>query len=94
MEITTTLLSIVVLAFLALEIYRTYSRINDMEMRIRNLEDANRLRLPHRSQEELLNAMAVLDKELEERNFYNSLIENAHGHIANALSVGTKREKK
>jgi len=42
---------------------------------------------------EIMHAMAALNKELAERKFDNDLIENAMGHMTNALSAGTKREK-
>ena len=43
---------------------------------------------------ERLDAIAALDKEKTELNFHTSLIENAMGHLANAMQTGTVREKK
>lgn len=68
-------------------------KINALSGQIDKLEKANAMRLPYKSFEELLNAMAALDKEIYERNFQTSLLENATGHIANAMAIGTKREK-
>ena len=87
-------LSIICLLFITREWSRRDKQINNLTRRVNDLEQANLQRLPFRSYEEILNAMAALDKELEERNFYNSLIENAKGHLTNAMSAGTKREKK
>jgi hypothetical protein len=86
--------SLICLFLLGREWARREKQISDLTKRIRDLETANRQRLPYRSYEEILNAMAALDKELSERNFYTSLIENAKGHLANAMKAGTKRETK
>lgn len=67
-------------------------RMTQIEDRLHKVETASLQRLPYKSFEELLNAMAALDKEIEERKFQTSLLENAAGHITNAMSVGTKRE--
>ena len=56
-------------------------------------ESASRQRLPYRAFEEMLNAMAALDKEKSEMEFHTSLIDNAMGHMANAMRAGTVREK-
>lgn len=93
METIVIVLSIITAALIARELDRQSRRYRNLEERIKKLEEANSQRLPYRSFEELLDAMAALDKELEERSFYNSLLENAKGHIANAMKVGTKREK-
>lgn len=90
----TVALSLACLFLLSREWNRREKKICELETRIHNLENANKQRLPYKSFEELLNAMSALDKEIEERKFQTSLIENAAGHIANAMKVGTKRESK
>ena len=93
MEITIILL----IAFCAILLFRDWqrqeSRLREMEKRIQDLEAANRQRLPYKAFEEMLNAMAALDKEKSESEFRTSLIDNAIGHMANAMKVGTTREK-
>jgi hypothetical protein len=93
MEIALVILSILCLVFLVRDAYWYFVRVANMEKRIADLEAANRQRLPYKSFEELLDAMAALDKEIEERKFQTSLLENVAGHIANAMKVGTKQEK-
>lgn len=87
-------LIMICLYFIAREWNRQEKRIADLTKRVRDLEQANMQRLPHRSLEELINAMAAIDKEIEERKFQTSLLENAAGHIANAMKAGTKRQDK
>lgn len=88
------ILSLLLLALLAREWSRMERRVGELMKRVRDLEQANLQRLPYKSYEEILNAMAALDKEMTERTFYNSLIENAKAHLTNAMSAGTKREQK
>lgn len=87
------LLSILSMLLLWREWARKEKRIENLEKQVADLQKANCQRLPYKSFQELLDAMVAIDKELEERNFYNSLLENAKGHIANAMAVGTKRQK-
>ena len=94
LTIITIALGLICLYFLAREWNRQEKQITDLAKRVRDLETANVQRLPYKSFEELLDAMAALNKEIEERKFQTSLIENAAGHIANAMKVGTKRETK
>ena len=61
--------------------------------KIRKLEDANKRRMPLRSQDDVLNAMAALDAWIHEAKFGENIIENAKGHLAKSLAVGTKREE-
>jgi hypothetical protein len=71
---------------------KTDIRLNDIETRMHKLETANRQRLPYRAMEEMLDAMAALDKEKTEMEFHVSLIDNAIGHMTNAMKTGTTRE--
>jgi len=73
---------------------RREKQIADLQKQVHDLEQANRQRLPYKSFEELLDAMAALDVELESRKLQTDFLENARGHIANAMTVGTKRETK
>ncbi len=70
----------------------TDKRVTAIETRMRELENANRKRMPYRAMEELLDAMAALDKEKSEMQFHVSLIDNARGHMMNAMKSGTVRE--
>lgn len=87
------LLSILSMLLLCRDWSRREKQIEKLEKQIADLQKANCQRLPYKSFQELLDAMIALDKEIEERKFQTSLLENAAGHIANAMSVGTKREK-
>lgn len=93
MEITTILLVILCFLLLGREWSRYEKRINALERAVEKLEASNRQRLPYKAFEEILNAMTALDKEKTELEFHVSLIDNARGHIANAMNVGTNREK-
>ena len=94
MEIITILLVILCSLLLGREWSRYEKRIHALEESVKNLETSNRQRLPYKAFEEILNAMAALDKEKTEMEFHVSLIDNARGHIANAMKAGTVREKK
>ena len=82
----------VVVTLLYVEWRKTDIRLNDIETRMHKLETANRQRLPYRAMEEMLDAMAALDKEKTEMEFHVSLIDNAIGHMTNAMKTGTTRE--
>lgn len=71
---------------------RTDERLGKIETRMHELEAANCKRMPYRAMEELLDAMAALDKEKSEMQFHVSLIDNARGHMMNAMKSGTVRE--
>jgi hypothetical protein len=93
-------MEIIIIGLVALCVYllgrewnRNEERIREMEKRVQDLESASRQRLPYKAFEEMLNAMAALDKEKSEMEFHTSLIDNALGHMANAMSAGTVREK-
>ena len=93
-------MEIIIIGLVALCVYllgrdwkRNEERIREMEKRVQDLESASRQRLPYRAFEEMLNAMAALDKEKSEMEFHTSLIDNAMGHMANAMRAGTVREK-
>jgi hypothetical protein len=69
------------------------TQIGHQGERIAKLESSNRLRMPQKSYEELLDLMAALDAAEQEAQFKVELIRNARGHATNAMTVGTKREK-
>lgn len=93
MEIAIIALVGVCVFLLGREWNRHDERLHAMEARVRELESASKLRLPYRSQEELLDAMAAISRYMEERKIQDAFIENAAGHITNAMTVGTVREK-
>jgi hypothetical protein len=93
MEIIIIFLVSICLFLIGREWARNEKRIQDMEKRVTDLESASRQRLPYKAFEEMLDAMAALDKEKTEMEFHTSLIDNAMGHMANAMKVGTVREK-
>ena len=80
-----------------LGLYREWSSLRTQVRmqgeRIANLEKAARLRMPHQAMEAILDARAALNKYKEEVLYEVSLIENAEGHLGDALSAGTKREE-
>lgn len=88
------LLSIACLAFLAREWSRLEKKITELAKRVRDLENANNKRLPHRAADELLDAMAVLDLEIEKQEVEIERLKNIQAHITNAMATGTKREQK
>jgi len=81
------------LYLLAREFNAQYERHKNLEKRITDLEIKSLQRIPFRSQEELLDTMAAISRYMEERKIQDTFIENAAGHITNAMRVGTKREK-
>lgn len=85
------ILAVVIGILVLFQIYREWKRLTD---RIEKLEKAARLRMPHEAMLDILNAMAALDREQTEMTFWASMIENAKGHLSNALAAGTKREGK
>lgn len=87
------ILSVICALFLLLEVARHVKRMSELEKRLKALEDANRKRMPYQSQEELIDAMTAISLYLQERKIQDTFIENAAGHITNALAVGTKREQ-
>lgn len=68
-------------------------RNRDLEQRVTRLEETSRKRMPYAAADELLDAMAALDKLTMDVDVLNAIKENARGHIANALRVGTKEQK-
>lgn len=70
------------------------SETSHLDQRIRQLEEAARKRVPYRTQEELLDAMAALDAFDREVDLGKAMIHNAKAHIAKGLEIGTKREEK
>lgn len=92
MEIIIILLIAVCVCLMFREWHRTEARISGIEERMHELEAVNRKRMPYKAMEELLDAMAALDKEKSEMQFHVSLIDNARGHMMNAMKSGTVRE--
>jgi hypothetical protein len=92
-EFVALILVFICVFLLSREWTRNEKRIQDMEKRVHDLEAASKQRLPYKAFEEMLDAMAALDKEKSEMEFHTSLIDNAMGHMANAMKVGTVREK-
>lgn len=86
----------IVIAFAAGMLYRdlrhTNQIIKEHTARIEKLESANKQRLPYRSQEEILDAMAALDALQHELSFKNNLVDNAKAHLSKSMQVGTTRE--
>jgi hypothetical protein len=87
-------LSIACLFLLSHEWNRREKQITELTRRVRELEKANVQRLPYKSFEEILNGMAALDILERESEFKRDVIANAKAHFTNAMSTGTKREKK
>jgi len=87
------LLSVLSMYLLARDWTRREKQIEKLEKQVADLQQASRYRLPYKSFEELLDAMAALDIELETRKLQTDFLENAKGHITNAMKVGTKGEK-
>lgn len=77
------------LAHIALE-----NKVKALEGKVEKMEQASRQRLPYRSFDEIINAMAALDALEHEESFKQSLIQNAKGHLAKSMAIGTKREEK
>lgn len=86
----------IIIAFSAGMIYRdllhTNQTVKALTERVEKLEGANKQRLPHRSQEEILDAMAALDALQHELAFRNNLVDNAKAHLTKSMQVGTTRE--
>lgn len=86
----------VLIAFSAGMLYRdlrhTTQTLKALVERVEKLEGANKQRLPYRSQEEILDAMAALDALQHELNFKNNLVDNAKAHLTKSMQVGTTRE--
>lgn len=92
MEIET-LLAIILTAVITLSVIRFVDEYKLMKKRITTLEEANRLRLPYKSYEEILDAIAAHNLYMEQKKFEVSLLENEHAHLVKAMQVGTKRER-
>lgn len=74
--------------------YREFQRkMHELDERIKKLESATPKRMPHASQEEILDGMAALEVLMREFTFGVDVVENAKAHFAKALQVGTKREE-
>jgi hypothetical protein len=67
---------------------------SDIQIKMKNMEEANRKRMPYDAFDSLLDARAALNRFREENKFFDSLIENAEAHIDKAMATGTKRQEK
>lgn len=78
--------------------------IKDMNERLAKLEKASLLRVPFKTQDQLLDVMALLDTVLDEKELESEISRSKHLHqekrlqeakdrLALALAVGTKREE-
>lgn len=67
--------------------------IEDLDERMKKLEQANRKRMPWDALEKLENARAALNREKEEREFHLSLIANAEAWLDQVAAIGTKRDE-
>jgi len=95
LQVIVIVLLVVIIAMSAAMLYREFKHMNErLEARIANLEQASKKRVPYRTQEELLDAMAALDAFENEVDLGKAMIENAKAHIAKGLQVGTNREDK
>lgn len=92
-QVTTVIVTIIVTVLVMLSVFALYTRFSNLEKRIQKLEDAGKMRLPFRSQDEMLNALAAIDALEHEQAFKNNLLENAKAHVIKAMQVGTKREE-
>ena len=92
-----TLLVIIIAAVSAYSAWRAHTnlvqRVSDLDQRLAKMEKANRLRMPYRAFEEILNGMAALEVRDREVELEKNILENARAHFSNALKVGTKREE-
>ena len=94
MEIVAFVLLGIIIALGAFLLYREFiNQISALTTRIEKLEEANRKRMPFKSQDEILDAIAALDLLEYEEDIKANLRKNAKAHLFNALEVGTKREQ-
>jgi len=68
-------------------------KVHALEQSLSKMEQANKLRLPYKAFEEIMNGMAALDVRDREVEFEKTVLDNARAHFSNALKVGTKREE-
>lgn len=64
-----------------------------LEKRVARLEEAGRKRIPYGAADELLDAMAALDRLTMDVDVLSAIKENVRAHIINALQIGTKNKK-
>lgn len=60
--------------------------------RVRDLEAASRLRMPHAAMEKVMNGMAALDALAREKKLETDFINNAQAWLTEALQTGTKQD--
>lgn len=68
-------------------------KIAALEARLVAMEEAARKRMPYAVQEEVLDALSVLDHLDMDIDTFTAIKENVRAHLAKALSIGTRREK-
>jgi len=79
--------------------------IQGLEERMKKVEQANRLRMPHKAQDNVLDVIAIVSDVLENKQDLNLLekqrrereereLQGALSRLKEALSVGTNREEK
>lgn len=91
------LASLIIAALILYLVYREWAAlkatVHTQGERIAKLEESSRLRMPRQAMESILDARAALNKYKEEVQYELSLIENAEGHLGNALTSGTKQTR-
>lgn len=68
--------------------------IQELDARIKKLEQANPKRMPWEALEKLLNARAAINVAKEEHQVNVGILENAEAWIEQVMATGTKRESK
>lgn len=67
-------------------------KTNDLEKRVIELEAANKYRYSQRAADELLDAIAMFDMDIDHDEIELEKKKVIKAHLINALNVGTKRE--
>lgn len=109
MEMTVIVLLVVIILLAAYMLFREFQHVNGqmqkLEKRVDTLENANRLRMPHQAQDNILDVIAMVSDVLETEQDLNLLeqqrrereekkLQDALGRLKQALAIGTKREEK
>lgn len=94
LALATLILAILSIALLWREWDRREKRVANLEKRIIELEANKNSRTPQRAADELLDAIAMLDLDIEKDEIEIERKRVIKAHVINALNVGTKREAK